>query len=427
MKKDEISKLLQQYLTARKEGREPYFDADELNRLLDDFEEKEDFKHYDGVLSLGLKLHPMNDEFKVRQCRFYLFKGEYAEALKAVENISTINRQDKDMIRLECYCGLKKFYKICDYVDDLIADSSCDYYDEIIEYIAPLLNDMEFKDEALNFIDYYLAFFPDNLVLKSELCYIYESEGKFEEAIEICNEMIDQDPYCYEYWFTLGRLHSMTSNYTKAIEAFDFAIACDDSDSELKILKAYCLFMNENYQQAIEAYKDMATDNESADRIKPLMAECYVKMEDFEQAYLLLKEIIVLKDNTLDATNYINFIRCCVETGREREASQMLVEATDLFPDNVRVLALLALSYLENGKEELALSVTDKIFKQLDKVSNKQTYDKDIFYLSLKKEFVEFLKSGKLINNPKVISRPEKHIPLAELTKEFLNNKKNSN
>ena len=36
----------------------------------------------------------------------------------------------------------------------------------------------------------------------------------------------------------------MVGDYEKAIEAFDFALTCDDSDTELKILKAYCLYID---------------------------------------------------------------------------------------------------------------------------------------------------------------------------------------
>lgn len=34
--------------------------------------------------------------------------------------------------------------------------------------------------------------FPDNLILKDELCYNLEVEGDFEHAIRICNELIDK-------------------------------------------------------------------------------------------------------------------------------------------------------------------------------------------------------------------------------------------
>lgn len=220
--------------------------------------------------------------------------------------------------------------------------------------------------EARDFVDRGLALFPDNLILKNELCYILETEGDVPRAIELCNELIDKNPFSYEYWFTLGRLHSMVGDYEKAIEAFDFALTCDDSDTELKILKAYCLYMNESYEKAIEEYQEIEGDEEVMRRISPLMAECYMKLEQYEKAYQLFSTIINDPDMEDGPTNYINYIRCCTETGRDNEASNKLFKAAQLYPNNVRLLSLLALCLLDSGKKEEAIEITNKIFKIID-------------------------------------------------------------
>ena len=135
--------------------------------------------------------------------------------------------------------------KVIGHVEKLIANK-CEYLETLFEYIAPILGDVEMTKEAHDFINRGLMLFPDNLILKDELCYNLEIEGDIKRAIEVCNELIDKNPYSNDYWFTLGRLYSISGDYEKAIEAFDFALTCDDSNEELKILKAYCLYMNEN-------------------------------------------------------------------------------------------------------------------------------------------------------------------------------------
>lgn len=250
---------------------------------------------------------------------------------------------------MECYCSLNQYPKVLEITEELIT-RDCDYLEEVFEYISPILNDLDMNKEARDFVDRGLALFPDNLILKNELCYILETEGDIPRAIELCNELIDKNPFSYEYWFTLGRLHSMVGDYEKAIEAFDFALTCDDSDTELKILKAYCLYMNESYEKAIEEYQEIEGDEEVMRRISPLMAECYMKLEQYEKAYQLLSTIINDPDMEDGPTNYINYIRCCTETERDNEASIMLFKAAQLYPNNVRLLSLLALCLLDSGK-----------------------------------------------------------------------------
>lgn len=69
MRKDDISRLLARYLSMQEEGKDVYFDADEIEDLLDSFEDSDDYTLYDGVLALGIKLHPDHPGLKIKQCK----------------------------------------------------------------------------------------------------------------------------------------------------------------------------------------------------------------------------------------------------------------------------------------------------------------------------------------------------------------------
>ncbi|MDR2810771.1 MAG: tetratricopeptide repeat protein [Tannerellaceae bacterium] len=439
MKQDDISILLQRYLAACKRGAEVYFDADEIDAILDSFEEKEDFTHYESLLALGLRLHPDNPALKIRQCKYYLFNEEYAKALDCLDNLHDVNQEDVDLLRLECFCALKQYDKAIEYMDTLLK-TKCEYVEDLFEFLVPLLGDVDMMDEAKELIERGKRIFPNNQALQEELCYILEAEGNFEQAIQICNELIDKEPYSYDYWFLLGRLYSQTNDFDNAIDAFDFALTCDDSDDELKVLKAYCFFMNENYEKAIEIYSELSAEEASSGRINVLMAECYIKLDNFELAYVLLKEIINSQeeedpDIEADEMIYISFIRCCVETDRGVEASQALSKAAELFPDNVRILSLLALNYLENGKEELALRITRKILQLLG-TSRNENEDEEFSKLISNDDKTLFAKENldrviryykKILQLNPHLSFKNRHIPPEELTKEYLNGKHNCN
>ncbi|MDR2118766.1 MAG: tetratricopeptide repeat protein [Tannerellaceae bacterium] len=432
MKQDEISMVLQRFLAACKKGTEQYFDADEIDAVLESFEDSDDFTHYEALLTLGLRLHPDNTDLKLRQCKFFLINEEYRQALDLLDSLPDVNREDADMIRLECYCMLGEYDKVVEYLE-LMTKNNCDYLEYIFEFLAPVLSDLGMMAEAADFIKRGRRLFPDNLVLKEELCYLLEVEGNFEQAMHLCNELIDREPYSYDYWFMLGRLYSHTNDFDNAIDAFDFALTCDDSDDELKVLKAYCLFMNENYEKAIEAYSELITDNASGRRIRPLMAECFIKLENFEQAYLLLKDIIYKQSGGGNVATYISFIRCCVETDRDSEASQMLSKAAEKFPDNVRILSLQALHYLENGKDDLALQTTRRILRQLG--ADKDEEDKELEELIRDGKYeltpenlnkiIKYYKKA-IRHNPH-LSFKDKPIPPEELAKEYLSERNNNN
>ncbi len=402
MRKDDISRLLRQYLSAKREGKEPYFDADQIDDLLNSLEESNDYTYWDEVLALGLKLHPGDTALQIKKGRQFVYNQDYKGALALLENIAEKDNQDLDMLRMECYCSLDQYPKALEILEELIAGNS-EYIEDVFEYIAPILNDLDMTKEARDFVDRGLSLFPDNMLLKNELCYILEGEGNLPQAIELCNDLIDKNPFSFEHWFTLGRLYSMATEYEKAIEAFDFAMTCDDSDLEPKILKAYCLYMNESYEKAIEEYLEIKGDEETIHHISPLMAECYIKLERYEEAYRLLAKIIDDPDMEDGASNYLNYIRCCMETERYNEAFQAVVKAAHLYPENTHIHSLLTLCLIDKGNSEEIFNAIKKLSKLLYKEGALPTFSLD----------------GPL---------PEKeHIEAENLVKEFLKNKDNNN
>ncbi|MCC8171314.1 MAG: tetratricopeptide repeat protein [Parabacteroides sp.] len=370
MRKDDISRLLERYLSMQKEGKDPYFDADEIEDLLDSFEESDDFTLYEEILQLGMKQHPNHPGLQIKRCKLLVYNEEYKKALKLIDSITDIDEPELDLLRLECYYSLNKCAEAKAFVEKLIR-SDCDYLEDVFEYIAPVLGELGMHETALDFIRTGQQYFPDNIVLKEELCFNLESAGQIKEAIEVCNELIDNNPYSFEDWTTLGRLYSIQEEYDKAIEAFDFALTCDETDCETKILKAYCLFMNENYHKAIEVYSELTNNEQYKYRVMPLMAECYLRLDEYETAYGLLHEALENNKQYEEPASYINYLLCCAKTGRLEEEEKILEKALKLFPDHINLLYLKALYYTEKGREDEAIRTLAYI---LEHVKPEDTY-----------------------------------------------------
>ncbi len=380
MDKKRISLLWQRYLSGQEEGKDAYFDAEEIDDLLESFEESDKFTHYDEVLALGLRLHPGNPLLLIRQSKWLIYKEEYATALTLLDSINEIDNENVDILRMECYIMQGEYDKAMDYLERLI-QQNCEYLESLFECVVPLLNDMEMPKEAHDFIQKGLALFPDNLILKDESCYNLEILGDIEGAIEICNELIDQNPYSYDFWFSLGRLYTLDEEYDRALEAIDFALTCDEAnaDSELILLKAFCHFMNESYQQAIECCNEIIADKQVYARVVPLLAECYVNVEEYDAAYSLLKQVLTNEPFSQEASAYLNFIRCCAEIGHDDEALEYLKKAARFFPQNTRLQSLQALLQITKRDledEKLASFIAIQKLKKSDFTTESEFIDK---------------------------------------------------
>jgi tetratricopeptide (TPR) repeat protein len=435
MKKGKLKLMLDRYLSARKAHKELYFDADEIDELLDNYEESIDPVLYDEILSLGLKLHPGNIDLQVKQCWRYVATGEYDTALDLIRQVGDTDNQELETLELECYCMLNQYHKVIEQTERMIAGKR-EYMDLVFEYIAPILSDAKMEAEALDYVNRGLTLFPDSLALKEELCYLLELEGNISRAIEVCNEMIDEDPYAYEYWYTLGRLFYLLEDFEKAVEAFDFALTCehdpdDEDNKELKLLKAYSLYMNESYKKALELYAELAKDETLVDRIKPFFAECYIKLEEYEKAYRLLHEWIAREGKHCDSVTYIHYMYCCAKTHREQSALDALDAAGSVFNGDVQILAVLAYAYMENQDDRNNLAVIRKLFDLIEDIG----VDDD--FLSCTAENNYSLKDvGNMLRQFGHITLVEEEIPVSlmnkpvftkDLAREYVNDKAHTN
>lgn len=366
MNKQELDELLDKFIEAEKRGQSIYLDSDQIEEILDILEDEEDFELYDRLLAAGLKMHPESTQLLIKKSKVLMCNEEFEKALLLVNQLKETGSGELYAIQINCLFAIgkkKQAYKIL----EELTENNFEELETVYEYAATFLNEMSLNDEASDVISKGLKLFPENIYLKNEFCFLLETSNDIPKAIQICQELIDATPYSAEHWFTLGRLYTIIGEYNKAIDAFDFVTTCstEQNDSELKILKAYCFYMNSNYESAISIYKELIEMEDLKTRIAPLMAECYIKMGKYEESYLLM-EPILCEENDCDVTAYLNFIRCCMETGREFEAQSMIHDAARIFPQNINLLSLQVISYIEMKETTNAIKTAKKILDILD-------------------------------------------------------------
>jgi len=419
-----VLQMLRRYFDVARRGDTPYFDAEDIEDMLDYLDQEKDPHCYHELLELGLRLHPDNVNLKIRQCEWLLHAEQYKEALALANTLHETNERGIDLTRLECYCALDRYPKAAAYLQKLI-DNHCPYLDEAFVVTASALNDFDMPDEAQQVIDKGLTLFPNHTELKKELCYLFECQDAYERAIEVCNELIDSEPHVFDHWSKLARLYTLNNNFNNAVEACNSALACKDADPKLKLLKAFCLFRNSEYEKAIVVYAEITKGRPTipSNPLKALVAECLMYLENYEHAYPLLKELLK-EDNDSPADFYELFARACYATNRMDEALQSLLKATELFPDNIRITLLLGRILLEQGQFDRAVEIVGNVLHQPlpDSKDPNKPVNKE-FHALLTENFDKTIADFKNLFAPK----DKKPVPPKDLTKDFLDNLGNRN
>jgi tetratricopeptide (TPR) repeat protein len=308
--------------------------------LVEHFLNTDDRSNLKAAIELGYESYPDEMELKIALCSTLIFIRDYDSAIKLIENSGIKNNAEIDMMRLECYCELDRYDETRALIRELTVKNS-DHLEDALIQAAGIMNDPEKnQQEAYDFIIHALTLFPDNMTLKLELCFNLELQLKTEEALTLCRELIHEDPYAAEAWYMQGRIQSLCSDFEKAVESLDFALTClyenDDLEYEIKLTKAYCLYRNECYETAITTYEELTLYDDYIDsEVEPYLAECHMYLKEYEMAYHILKRIIGLKDLENELSVYGNYIYCCVETERRKEAIDILNDALNRFSTGI--------------------------------------------------------------------------------------------
>ena len=351
-----MENILQRYLDMENSGIGIYFDADEIIDLLEYFEDIEDFDHFTKVVKIGQQLHPHNIDIKIQRCKGYIYNNNFEKALTLIEQLSNTENQDLKVMKCECFCALDRYEELLACLDTIKTDLD-DELEEIYEYFAHLMRDRYESINAYDFVQRGLALFPNSVALKEELCYHHDMQYEIEKAFTVCKELLDCNPYNIDYWYILGRLYSITKEYDKAIEAYEFALVCDDSDIEIKILKTFCFYMKENFEKAVESYKDVFSDENN------LAIDCIQLHTDFsdqsDQVYQLIMNMVEKYDN-LETERLLRFQ---LDHLNEEEVNGLLCIA-DCFPESLFLLLFNELIFMAKGKEN-AINNIEQIIQMI--------------------------------------------------------------
>lgn len=363
MDKNKSLSPLERYLAAKKEHKDLYMDIFEIETLLNYLEDNDNFTYYEEIVKLGLKLHPGNFYIRLKEIRYFMFLEEFQKALDYLNVIRDEDpyNEDIELYTIECLCNLGNLKEVARHLNRLEEDDDL-LLEEALECACAAMNDNGYFDSALNWLVKAFSMFPDNLFLHHELCFALESTTDFPTAVKICEAHLDSMPYDYKIWFILGKLYAQLDEYEKAIEAFDFADTNKEPNTELKVLRAYCLYVNGSYERAIDEYKELLNDEDSKYIVAPLLTECYFQQEQFDQAYRLLSNLIK-NDSTLraDANIYISYIQSCFLTDNNKEGMAAIQTAKNLFKDNIHFLCFLAGIALEEKDETNLLAYIKRL------------------------------------------------------------------
>ncbi len=396
-----VEELAERFDAMIRSDSDTYFDSEEFEMLIEYFQMTLNDEKARLALRISMEMHPYNHRLKIMSARQMAADGKFINALSLLDEIATTEPSDVDILLTKgsVYSMMLDFNKaVAEYEKALVIVDE-DEIEDIYSTIAFEYENMGAFDSALNYLFKALEIsdFPEQLLFEIGMC--YEMASKLEESVVFFTGYIDKNPESIASWFNLGLSYHHLELYEKAVDAFEFAIAIDETYLPAYTNMAQTYVMMGNLRKAIELYHESETI-ESADALTLCyLGECHEKLQEYDEALQYYNKALEMDEFLPDAWAGQSVVY--YEMGKVKQAITCIEKALEIDSLNTEFHLIAADYYIKLEKFEKAKAHFMRI-EELDPFDQDLwlEYSNMYFLMDNKEKAIQIIKTG-LIHQPK--------------------------
>ncbi len=360
----EFKESLARYEGIAKDRTPAYFDADELTDIAEYYVSKGRRDDADKAIDFALRLHPDSTDALIFRARSLASDGELEKAREVAKLIDDTTDREVKFLEADLLMEEDRIEEADELFKQLARDEGNELetlIDIIYDYID--VNRADYAKKWLHHVSasYDIAQLSEkHSHFRDMLCDFYLTFNQPEKAIPLLHITLDKQPYSIRHWTELGRCHLLLGNFEEAHDTLDFALAIDDKNEDVLILKAMTYKQSGNPQETIRIYRELIEKNGYQSRIEMALVKTYFEMRDFRQALKYMSDFIRRSQATNEeeqAEWYSELALCYAGTGRFREGYDCIQKVKELDVCNTETMINMGHFYLLEGRERAATDV----------------------------------------------------------------------
>jgi|GEM_PF-3103109 len=340
-KSPELVKKYEEML-ARKVG--IYFDADEFEEIAFYYELEEQYDLALEAIQNGLLIHPANNELQVKKALYLLCVERKSEALELIESL-LVNTTQNLLIKADIYLANERKEEAIAIVEGILEVSEPEF--TLFLDISDVFANNDLLDDSIEYLKKGLVAFPNQQELMRELAFTYGDSEQFESMVELLNRLLDINPYEIHDWISLIRAYGSLNQLDKAIEACDFALAIDESNEEVQMMRSVCLYENGNIEAAVQAFEKCIQFQSVTTAFLLVVIQSFLELKRYESALQVANRILEL--DPLQAEGHYQKSIAYIGLKDAISAYDSILAATLLEPGNGEYLVVKADLLTERG------------------------------------------------------------------------------
>lgn len=310
---DEVRELVLDFENTVLRGESQFFDADELEIIIDYYFEVNDQKPLERAVQYAEQLYPSNTSIRLRRAHLFIARENYKEALAILKRLRSEEPTNTDIAYSlgVAYSAMDDPETSIRYFNEAASDGWMlgRVYANLAEEYYKLKN----YDTAL---DCYRKAMEsdscDDIAIYNYYDVCYEI-GRVEESADYLSKYVKDNPYCKEAWHCLGCAYRDLTLYEKAVDAFEFAIAIDKNYVDAYIALSQTQDLMGHTSEAVTTMLRVLDYTDDRARIYRTVGSLYAREANYASAVAYFRKAI--DENPVDAEAYASMAVCCLETG----------------------------------------------------------------------------------------------------------------
>ncbi len=345
-----INALISEYNSMSQKGTVPFYEGTVFIEISDYFREGSQYNESLKALAIGIQYHPYCADLFVAKAKLLLETNQEDLSLIFIDKALACSPNDVAIlsIKLEILTEYERFEEAKDVLALLKQTSiGSDSMDNVYFLQGNLYDMMEDFDMSFQSFSESIRRNPRNTEALSKIWFATEYCGRYEDSVTLHQFVIDQNPYSHLAWFNLGEAYAGLEDYSKAVEALEYAfIVNEDFEMAYRSCAATCIKLGW-YKKALKCYQELSERIEQDSDILTQMGYCYECMGELSKGENYYARAVMKNPKDHDAHYRMGQ---CLSKGRKWKASiSSYTRAVELDGRKDRYLHALAEAYLKIG------------------------------------------------------------------------------
>ncbi len=199
---------------------------------------------------------------------------------------------------------------------------------------------------------------PDKAFFYESLAYLYERQGRYDEAISEYESLTELASDSAAYHSKLGQLYTLNEDNEKAIASLEIAVRLNPNDKKAQEILDQLLFITGDPEKIIGQREAMVQQFPDDMKLRMDLADSYFKFSDFEKAIQELIIVISKEPDNIPALETLG--ESYQQLEKYGDAVTAYQKILKIKPEDKKNLCNLAMAYAYQGKYRTAISQISK-------------------------------------------------------------------